>query len=250
MNVMTLAIGLSTDGATRYEVEPKLRIVLVQNHGILRDGLKRLIERQADFSVVGDFGSVEDCLNGIRNTPPDVVVTDLIFPGQSGIELLTQVQRLSPMTRKLVLTEHRNESHVRAALNAGADGYILKDCNGAELMLALRTLAAGQQFLCKTVASNVLSNYLSRDKQYSSAAVAQSITDRERAVLTSIALGNSNKLIARELGVSPKTIEKHRSNLMRKLQLHNVAAVTMYAIRNGMTSAYQLGGRGAVPMSP
>jgi DNA-binding NarL/FixJ family response regulator len=249
MSVMTSEIGLRKDGSTLDAVEPKLRIVLVENHAIMREGLKRLIERQADFSIVGAYGSVEDCLNGIRNIPPNVVITDLIFPGQSGIELLAQVQTLSPMTRKLVLTQHGNESHVRAALNAGADGYVLKDCNSAELMLAVRTLAAGRQFLCKTVASNVLSNYLSRDKQYSSAAVPHSITERERAVLTSIALGKSNKLIARELGISPKTIEKHRSNLMRKLQLHNVAAVTMYAIHNGMTSAYQFGGRGAAPIS-
>jgi DNA-binding NarL/FixJ family response regulator len=211
----------------------------------MREGLKQLVEMHADLSIVGAFGCVEECLNGIRDTSPDVVITDLIFPGQSGIELLAEIRRLSPVTRKLMLTEHRDENHVRAALSAGADGYVLKDCNSAELMLAIRTVAAGQQFLCKTVAGKVLSNYLSRDNRPSSAAAAQAITEREREVLTHIALGNSNKSIARELGVSPKTIEKHRSNLMRKLQLHNAAAITLYAIRNGMTSAEPLGGRGA-----
>jgi DNA-binding NarL/FixJ family response regulator len=240
---MTLEVASRIDGG--YKIEPKLRIVLVDSHAILREGLKRLIELQADFSIVGDFGCVEECLSGIRASPPDVVLTDLMFPAQSGVELLAEVRRLSHMTHTLVLTEHASEDHVRAALNAGADGYVLKDCNSAELMLAIRTVAAGQQFLCKAVAGNVLSDYLSRGKRPSAATVARSITERERAVLTRIALGNSNKSMARQLGVSPKTIEKHRSNLMRKLQLRNVAAVTMYAIRNGMTSAETIGERGA-----
>jgi len=147
-----------------------------------------------------------------------------------------------PETRKLVLTAHENEEYVRAALNAGADGYVLKEANSSELMLAIRTVSAGEQFLCKAIATKVLSGYLSGDQRPSGTTV-QSITGREREVLTQIALGNSNKLIARELGVSPKTVEKHRSNLMRKLQLHNAAAVTTYAIRHGMTGHDLIGGQ-------
>jgi DNA-binding NarL/FixJ family response regulator len=238
---MTSAVALKTE-TPRCADAPKLRIALVENHAIMREGLKRLIEFQPDFSVVADFGCVEECLKGIGDILPDVLVTDLIFPKHTGIELLDQIQRYSPATRTLVLTEHGSENHVRGALQAGANGYVLKDCRSDELMLALRTVAAGQQFLCKAIASKVLSSYLSRDAGPACPAVAQSLTDRERSVMTHIALGNSNKLIARQLGVSPKTIEKHRSNLMRKLQLRNVAAVTMYAIRHGMTSADPLGG--------
>jgi len=141
----------------------------------------------------------------------------------------------------LVLTAHENEEYIRAALNAGADGYVLKDANSTELMLAIRTVSAGQQFLCKAIASKILSGYLSGDQRASFPSVAKSITEREREVLTRIALGNSNKLIARDLGVSPKTVEKHRSNLMRKLQLHNAAAITMFAIRNGMAGSEPFG---------
>src|SRR5882757_3181605 len=227
--------------------KPRIRIVLVEDHAILREGLKALIEIESDFHIVGEFGSVEDCLEGIRDLQPDLVLTDLALPGRSGIELLAEIQRLSPLTRKLVLTAHENEEYIRAALNAGANGYVLKDANSAELMLAIRTVSTGQQFLCKAIASKILSGYLSGyapgDQRPAVPAVTQSITEREREVLTRIALGNSNKVIARELGVSPKTVEKHRSNLMRKLQLHNAAAITMFAIRNGMTSTEPFSGR-------
>jgi DNA-binding NarL/FixJ family response regulator len=221
----------------------RLRIVLVEDHAILRDGVKVLIDLEADFQVVGDFCRVDESLAGIRDLQPDLVVTDLALPGRSGIELLAEIRQLSPLTRKLVLTAHESEEYIRAALNAGADGYVLKDANSAELMLAIRTVSLGQQYLCKAIADKILSGYLSGDQRPASAAAAAPITGREREVLTRIALGSSNKVIARELGVSPKTVEKHRSNLMRKLQLHNAAAITTYAIRNGITSCEPAGGR-------
>jgi DNA-binding NarL/FixJ family response regulator len=226
---------------------PRIRIVLVEDHAILREGLKALILMEADFDIVGEFASAEQSLAGIGELQPDIVITDLALPGRSGIELLGEVKRLSPQSRKLVLTAHENEEYIRAALNAGADGYVLKDANSAELMLAIRTVSLGQQFLCKAIASKILSGYLSGysagDQRAAAPAMTQCITEREREVLTRIALGNSNKLIARDLGVSPKTVEKHRSNLMRKLQLHNAAAITMFAIRNGMTGSTPLSDR-------
>jgi two-component system response regulator NreC len=228
--------------------KPRIRIVLVEDHAILREGLKSLIQIESDFDIVGDFCCMEDSLDGIRELRPDIVLTDLALPGRSGIELLGEIRRISPLTRNLVLTAHENEEYLRAALNAGADGYVLKDASSAELILAIRTVSVGQQFLCKTIASKILSGYLSGHQRTSSPAGTQSITGREREVLTRIALGNSNKLIARELGVSPKTVEKHRSNLMRKLQLHNAAAITMFAIRNGMAGSEPFGAQ--VPARP
>jgi DNA-binding NarL/FixJ family response regulator len=232
------------------EGKRRIRIVLVEDHAILREGLKALLEIEPDFDIVGEFGSVEDSLEGIGRLQPDLVLTDLALPGRSGIELLAEIQRLSPLTRKLVLTAHENEEYIRAALSAGANGYVLKDANSAELMLAIRTVSVGQQFLCKAIASKILSGYLSGDQRRSCPEVAKSITEREREVLTRIALGNSNKLIARDLGVSPKTVEKHRSNLMRKLQLHNAAAITMFAIRNGMTGSTPFVARIAARLQP
>lgn len=229
--------------------KPRMRIVLVEPSAMLRAGLKALIEMESDFEVVSEYSCMEDSLNGIRNLQPDLVVTDVALSGRSGIELLTEIQRLSPRTRKLMLTANDDEPSIKAALNAGVNGYVLKDANSAELMMAVRTVLAGQQFLCKAIASKILSEYLSGyvagQQPPAVPSMAQSITEREREVLTRIALGNSNKLIARELGVSPKTVEKHRSNLMRKLQLHNAAAITMFAIRNGMTGSTPVGIRGS-----
>jgi DNA-binding NarL/FixJ family response regulator len=224
------------------EKQLRIRIVLVEDHAILREGLSALVAIESDFDIVGEFCSAEESLDCIGDLQPDLVLTDLTLPGLSGIELLGEIRRLSPLTRKLVLTAHADEAHIRAALNAGADGYILKDVKSAELMIAIRTVSAGRQFLSKTIAEKILSDYLSGDQRPSSRAVTAAITGREREVLTRIALGNSNKSIARELGVSPKTVEKHRSNLMRKLHLHNAAAITMFAIRNNMTGSAPFGG--------
>jgi two-component system, NarL family, response regulator NreC len=215
----------------------RTRLVLVEDHAILRDGLTSLLDLESDLVIVGAFDSLESSLEGIRQLQPDVVVLDLALHSGSGIELLGEIPRLSPGSRKLVLTGNDGEATIRAALGAGADGYVLKDAGRAELLLAIRTVSSGQRFLCKAVESKVLSGFLAGDKQSPSAIVANSITVREREVLIRIAQGHSNKAIARDLGLSPKTVEKHRSNLMRKLQLHNAAAITMYAIRNGLSGS-------------
>src|ERR1700704_557688 len=144
-NLMQVGIDVRSSTPSVSLRKPKIRIVLVEDHAILREGLKALIELESDFDVVGEFCSVDESLDGIRNLQPDIVVTDLGLPGRSGIELLSEIKRLSPMTRKLVLTAHENEEYIRAALNAGAEGYVLKDANSAELMLAIRTVSLGQQ---------------------------------------------------------------------------------------------------------
>jgi DNA-binding NarL/FixJ family response regulator len=214
--------------------KPRVRIVLVEDHTILREGLKALIQLEPDLEIVGEFGAVEPCLAGIRQLRPDLVVTDLELPQSSGIDLLAQIKHIVPNTRKLVLTAHNNEEYIRAALNAGADGYALKDANRAELMLAIRTVCAGRQFLCDAVAGKILSGYLSGGEARRIHVSVQGISGREREVLTRIALGDSNKVIARALTLSVKTVETHRANFMRKLNLHNAAAITLFAVHNGL----------------
>jgi two-component system response regulator NreC len=223
------------------QIDP-LRLVLVEDHAVLREGLKALLDLESNVMVVGEYGCARSGMDGIHLLQPDVVVVDLALPNGSGIELIGQIQRLSPRSRKLVLTANAGTDHIRAALHAGADGYVLKDAGRAELMFAIRTVWLGQRFLCQAIAGKVLADSLALDNRTPPPAPTRSITVREREILIHIAQGHSNKSVARELGLSPKTVEKHRANLMRKLQLHNSAAITLYAIRNGLT--------GSVPARP
>lgn len=217
-------------------------VVLVEDHAILREGLKALIEFEAELKVVGEAGCAQDGVELAERLQPQVVVTDLALPGRSGIALITELQEKCPETRILVLTAHNTEEYIRAALNAGATGYVLKDSSRAELIQAIRSVATGRQFLCQEVSARILSRYLMPQEAPKPTASSATVTGREREVLTSIALGHSNKHIARLLNLSVKTVEKHRSNLMRKLGLHNTAAVTMFAIRNGYVRSEEVAG--------
>jgi two-component system response regulator NreC len=212
-----------------------LRLVLVEPQSILREGLKALIELQPNWIVVGAFGSAEDALGRLGELRPDLVLTELELSGMPGVCIVEAIQRRFPALI-IVLTAHAEENYFRAALNAGADGYLLKQAGSAELATSIRTVSGGQQYVCKSMADRVLVRYLSPPGAPRSVE-SQSITAREREVLVAIANGNSNKQIARDLGVSPKTVEKHRSNLMRKLSLHNTASITMFAIRHGMAGS-------------
>jgi two-component system response regulator NreC len=221
----------------KLESKSKIRIVLVEDHSIMRESLRALIEVYPDFDVVADFENAEESLDGIRDLQPDVLVTDLALPGRSGIDLLGEVNQISPLTRKLVLTAHDNIQYITAALGAGADGYVLKSASSGELMRAIRTVFMGQHFLCKAITDEVPPGFLAGQRTACPQPAARPMTKREREVLTCVADGHSTKVIARNLGVSPKTVAKHRANLMRKLKLHNVAAITAFAIRNGLIGA-------------
>jgi DNA-binding NarL/FixJ family response regulator len=223
------------------ESKPRIRIVLVEDHSIMRECLKALIEVDQSFDVVGEFDSAEQSLNGIRDLQPDVLLTDLGLPGRSGIDLLGDVDRISPGTRKLVLTAYDNIQYISAAMSAGADGYVLKSASSDELMRAIRAVSMGQHFLCKAITDEMPADSFAGDRPSSAPAAARPITGREREVLTCVAAGHSTKVIARNLGVSPKTVAKHRANLMRKLQLHNIAGITAFAIRNGLTDGKPYG---------
>jgi DNA-binding NarL/FixJ family response regulator len=216
---------------------PKTRILLVEDHVILRDGLRALLELEPDLEVVGSVGNVPAALVAVRDLKPQLVLTDIALPGRSGIELIGDLCALEPAMRILVLTAHSTEEYIRAALNAGTHGYVLKDSGRADLLRAIRAVVTGRQYLCATVAAKVVCGFVNASEPKRSASPEELVTGRERQVLTRIASGQSNKLIARELGLSVKTVEKHRANLMRKLTLHNAAAVTLYALRHGFIEA-------------
>jgi two-component system response regulator NreC len=209
----------------------RLRLVLADDHLLLRQALRALLETDPAFHVVAEVGSVAEALEAIERLRPDVAVADIGMPDRSGIEFALELRERKLPTRVLILTAHAGEEYVRAALQAGALGYVLKDATHAELVRGIRTVASGHLFLsvCESARAPILpprapSEWLSR------------ITERERDVLAGIARGCGNKDLARSLNLSVKTIEKHRGNLMRKLKVHGTAALTLIAVNQGLVT--------------
>lgn len=221
----------------------RLTMLLVDDHTILREGLRALLELQPDLSVMGEASSFEQAVELATIHQPDVVLTDIGLPGRSGLMLVRELRRLCPATRVILLTAHATEEYIRAGLDARADGYVLKDSGHTELITAIRSVASGQHFLCKAVASRVLASYMHKGTEPAVRDPLENVTSRERQVLTRIAAGLSNKSVARELDLSVKTVEKHRANLMRKLSLHNAADITRFALAHHL-----LGHEGAAPV--
>src|SRR6266513_4018117 len=215
-----------------YMTHTSARIVLVEDHAILREGLRALIELEPDLKVVGEAGTAAEAVRVVQGASPTLVITDLAMPGGSGLQTIEELRALCPNLRVLVLTAHCMDEYIGAALSAGADGYVLKDACRAELLQAIRSVIAGQQYVSKPVSARLVSGYLRRNDPASDP--CPRITEREREVRTRVALGESNKRVAVAMRVSVKTVEKHRANLMRKLELHNTAAVTLFAVRNGL----------------
>jgi two-component system response regulator NreC len=210
--------------------DARIGVLLVDDHAILREGLRALLELEADIEVLGEAGTCEEALQLAAKVEPDVVLTDIGLPGRSGFSLVTELRKQCPKARVVLLTAHGSEEYLRAGLDVKADGYVLKDSGHEELICAIRAVFKGQQFLCKAIADTVMAIYQASDRNGATATPLQSLTTRERQVLTRVASGQSNKAVARELSLSVKTVEKHRANLMRKLTLHNAADITRFAL--------------------
>jgi two-component system, NarL family, response regulator NreC len=231
---------VSADPSELIVSDSRSRLVVVEDHAILREGLRALLELEPDLQIAGEASNGIDAVSVVEALKPALLITDIALPRRSGIELIGCLRQMRLELKILVLTAHVSEEYIRAALNAGADGYVLKDASRADLLTAVRAVLGGQTYLCSSVTAKVVSGYLRTKVGDPEVVTVDQVTGREREVLTRVALGQSNKLIARALGVSIKTVEKHRANLMRKLTLHNTAAVTRFAIRHGMVTATDL----------
>ncbi|MDE1923942.1 MAG: response regulator transcription factor [Gammaproteobacteria bacterium] len=212
-----------------------LRIYLLEHCPILRAGLSELLASQPGVETLAAFATIDEADASIATNVPTVILVDVDPPDRDaavGFEALAARGWRAPI---VVLTRVADEARVRAAMQAGVSGYVLKDSDQAELVAALRAVHSGNRFVCGALARSMLSGPIDQRGE-PGREIAHLITQREREVLTRIALGQSNKLSARDLGLSVKTVEKHRSNLMRKLNLHNTAAVTMFALRHGLVS--------------
>jgi DNA-binding NarL/FixJ family response regulator len=208
------------------------RIVIVDDHAIMRDGLTALLDNEPDLQVVGSAGDGKAAVEAVAREKPALVVIDLSMPRTDGAQAIRIIKRKFAAVRVVVLTFHKEDAHIHAALQAGADGYVLKDDGRGELLSAVRNVAAGKSYLSPEICDRVVSGYL-----HGAAGQTPSwelLNTREREVLKLIAEGYKNREIAEYLSLSVKTIEKHRANLMRKLDLHSVSEVTTYAIANGL----------------
>jgi DNA-binding NarL/FixJ family response regulator len=215
----------------------KRRIVIAEDHTILREGLRALLSSDPDLEVAGEAVDGLAAIRAAEELTPDLILMDLTMPRMNGLEAIKEIKARCPGTKVLVLTVHKTEEHVFASLQAGADGYVLKDATSAELLLGIRSVLEGKPFLSPEVSGKVIEGYLGgRKGQGTASSPWDTLTDRERQILKMIAEGHKNKEIADFFCLSAKTVEKHRANLMRKLNLHSASALTTYAMEKGLIS--------------
>jgi DNA-binding NarL/FixJ family response regulator len=211
-----------------------IRVLVVDDHAILRDGIRSILESQEDILVVGEAGNGEEALEFVSKLIPDIVLMDISMPKTNGLEATRLIKEQFPQVKVLILTQHDNREYIAPALGAGASGYVLKRSGRREMLNALRQVYEQGAFLTGNVTQEVLKEY--SQNGYSKKEDEQHLTDRERQVLYLIVEGKSNKEIALELGISPKTVSVHRTNLMLKLNVQNTVELIRYAASNPMVS--------------
>jgi len=214
----------------------KVRIVIAEDHTILREGLRMLLSTNSNFEVVAEAEDGREAVRCVSKFKPNLILTDLSMPRMNGMEAIKEIKRESPDTKILVLTVHRAEEYILATFRAGADGYILKDSTHSELLAAVKKVLSGKHFISPEISEKVIEGYLEGKKTLKPRTSWETLTQREREILKLIAEGYKNKEIADDLCISVKTVEKHRANLMEKLDLHSVQALTAFAIEKGLVS--------------
>lgn len=214
----------------------KSRVVIAEDHTILREGLRALLSAEPDLEVVGEAEDGQEAIRLVEKLSPHLILMDLSMPRMNGLDAIRQIKRQSAGTKILVLTVHKTDEYILATLQAGADGYILKDSTHAELGMAIRTVLGGKFYLSPGISEKIIDGYLAGNKPSKTTTPWQTLTARERGILKLIAEGYKNKDIAEYLCISVKTVEKHRANLMQKLDLHSVSALTALAIEKGLVT--------------
>jgi len=212
----------------------KNRIVIVEDHKILREGLCSLLAAGGDIDVVGEAGDGMAAIRTIRNTMPDLVLLDINMPKMDGIAVIREIKQHSPEVRILALTMYRNEDYILEVFNSGGDGYCLKSSGKEDLMTAIDTVLSGKPYVSPEISGLVLQGYLESRKKSRMVSSLETLTQREKEVLKLVGEGFQNKEIADYLCISTKTVEKHRANIMQKLDLHSASELTAYAIEKGL----------------
>jgi two-component system response regulator NreC len=213
-----------------------MRILLGDDHTLVRQGLRKILEAQRDWVIVGEAGNGREAVRQTLSSQPDVAVLDIGMPLLNGIEATRQITRRLPDVNVLILSMHSDEAYITQALQAGAKGYLLKDSADHDLIHAVSAVAAGKSFFSPAVASVMLDDYVRRLAERGIVDRYESLSEREREVFQLVAEGHSNKEIADLLSVSLSTVETHRAHILEKLDVHNTAELVLYAVRRGVIS--------------
>ncbi|RPI26531.1 MAG: DNA-binding response regulator [Chloroflexota bacterium] len=214
-----------------------IRLVLVDDHVVVRSGLRMLLEGVPDAEIVGEAGTAREALALVKQLEPDVVLMDIGLPDLSGIEAARQIKLENPQVAIVALTIHEDEEYFFKMLDAGASGYVPKRAAPEELLTAVRAAAAGEVYLYPSLAKLLVRDFLAHEPSARQVATIDGLTAREQEVLAHLADGAGNDEIAEVLGISPKTVARHRENIMRKLNLHTRTELVKYAIRKGIIQA-------------
>lgn len=220
----------------------KHRIMIVEDHNLLREGLRSMISAVSDFEVVAEARDGKEAVRTAMAALPDVIMMDLSMPSMSGIEATMQIKRRNPNIRIIALTIYKSQEYVREALKAGVDGYVLKDASYDELVVAIRSVLHGKKFLSPDISGQVVDSYLNGDTADKPQTPWDKLTSRERSIIKLVAEGSTNRSMAEFLNVSPKTIEKHRASLMHKLELKNATELVLLALELGWVEREHLNG--------
>jgi two-component system, NarL family, response regulator NreC len=213
-----------------------IRVLLADDHGVVRKGLRFILERQAGMEVVGEAGDGREALRLAEASAPDIVIMDIAMPLLNGIDATAQMVKRNPSVGVIILSMHSDEDYLLSALNAGAKGYLLKDSAEVDLVRAIETVHRGTPFFSPEIARTMLEDYMRFLQQRNLQDSYELLTEREKEVLQLLAEGKSNKEVATILDVSVYTIDSHRTHLMQKLNLHNTAEIVLYAVRKKIIS--------------
>ena len=211
----------------------KIRVLLADDHAIVREGVKRILMAEPDLEVVAEAEDGVEAVEQAKQLKPDVAVLDISMPGINGIEATKQIKAALPETHILALTMHTDDAYVFQLLKAGASGYVLKRAAATDLVQAIRAAQRGEAFLYPSVAKAVVADYLKQVESGEARETYDGLTDREKEILTLVAEGAANQDIAHRLSISIKTVQTHRAHIMEKLNLHDRSMLVRYAIRKG-----------------
>jgi len=212
----------------------QIKVLLVDDHAILREGVHALLAREPDILVVGEAADGQEALEQVPRLKPDVVIMDIVMPRMNGLEATRLITERHPESRVLILSMYDDHEYVVQIIQAGASGYVLKRVVTEDLVRAIREVYAGESFLYPPIAAKLIGDYLRVTRSERGDGPGEPLTAREREVLKLIADGHTNQEIAEQLGLSRKTVDSHRANAMRKLDLHDVTELVKYALRTGM----------------